>query len=197
MVAGMTTPEAPTPDSTDNAAPDVVIREIIRCASSWVPDARLVGNVRAGDIRRALEYAISRAEPAMTTPEAPTAFDEAIKKIGAPDESNGHWSLDEGNLRWFVSQCQQVQTPTPENVEEAIDQLLNDALCHRDGYGNHHENAKAIRAHIAAQQAEVERLRALLLPLKGRREAFADSTLGLDAHIAVEEALNPEQKGGV
>lgn len=93
----------------------------------------------------------------MTTPEAPTAFDEAIKKIGAPDESNGHWSLDEGNLRWFVSQCQQVQTPTPENVDEAIDQLLNDALCHRDGYGNHHENAKAIRAHIAAQDKQMEK----------------------------------------
>lgn len=50
---------------------------------------------------------------------------------------------------------------------------------------------------IAEQQAEVERMRRLLLPYKGRREAFADSILGLDAPIAVDEALNPEQKGGV
>jgi hypothetical protein len=93
------------------------------------------------------------------TPEAPTPFDEAIKKLGAPDEADGHWSLDEGNLRWFVSQCQQVKAQaTPESLEEAL-HLIKDFPYEGD-YDGLMLSVETIRTHIAAQQSEVARLRA-------------------------------------
>lgn len=39
---------------TDGAVPSVVLAAVRACAASWVPDARLLGNVRAGDIVRAI-----------------------------------------------------------------------------------------------------------------------------------------------
>lgn len=62
--------EATMPDTfinTDDAAPDVVLAEVLRCALGWVPEARIVGNVRAGDIVRAL-----------TPPPAPEGEREAL-----------------------------------------------------------------------------------------------------------------------
>lgn len=49
----MTQGEAMTPD-TDDAAPDVVLAELARCAAHWKPEVRVMGNVRAGDIVRAI-----------------------------------------------------------------------------------------------------------------------------------------------
>lgn len=43
---------------TDGAAPDQVIAEIALCAASWVPEARIIGNVRAGDILRACQHVL-------------------------------------------------------------------------------------------------------------------------------------------
>ena len=58
-----------------------------------------------------------------TTPDAddstdnaePVGFEAAIKKLGEPDDATGHWSLDEGNLRWFVGQCK--ADPAMSDVE--------------------------------------------------------------------------------
>lgn len=86
---------------TDDAAPDVVIREIIRCASSWVPEARLLGNVRACDIRRALEQAIIRG--AKAEQKAPSATMESLLSIidGIDQESTyvdgGWWETSKGS----------------------------------------------------------------------------------------------------
>jgi len=44
--------------NTDNADPRTVLEQAKICASSWVPDARLVGDIRAGDLVRALSVAI-------------------------------------------------------------------------------------------------------------------------------------------
>jgi hypothetical protein len=51
---------------TDNADARAVLEEVADCALHWVPDARLIGNVRAGDIARAcgeaLDYMPARDE---------------------------------------------------------------------------------------------------------------------------------------
>jgi hypothetical protein len=49
--------------------------------------------------------------------------------------------------------------PLPDEVEKAISELLDEALCYRDGYGDARENAETIRSHIAALEAENKRLR--------------------------------------
>lgn len=46
-----------------------------------------------------------------------------------------------------------------DEVDTHINSLYNDALSSRDGYGNAHDDAKAIRAHIAALEADNKRLR--------------------------------------
>jgi hypothetical protein len=66
----MSAPETPTPgwpDPADGTAPDdapagFVLRYIIRCAEAWEPQARIIGNARAGDIARACRKALVRAD---------------------------------------------------------------------------------------------------------------------------------------
>lgn len=43
---------------TDGADPRTVLEVTRYCAARWAPDARIIGNVRAGDILRALSVAI-------------------------------------------------------------------------------------------------------------------------------------------
>jgi len=61
-------------------------------------------------------FTIARAEP------APVGFDAAIKQLGEPDEIN-HWSLDEGNLRWFVSQCRAEPSMSEAELEREAREL--------------------------------------------------------------------------
>lgn len=58
----MDNPIDPSPvgrPSTDDAAPDVVLSELRYCASLWQGGARLLGNIRATDIVRALDLLAS------------------------------------------------------------------------------------------------------------------------------------------
>jgi len=41
--------------NTDNADPITVLAVTALCARSWVPEARILGNVRAGDLARAID----------------------------------------------------------------------------------------------------------------------------------------------
>lgn len=59
-------------------------------------------------------FTITRAEP------APVGFDAAIKQLGEPDEATGHWSLDEGNLRWFVGQCRAKPAMSDAELEREL-----------------------------------------------------------------------------
>jgi hypothetical protein len=45
--------------NTDDAAPAVVLTQLLICAESWVPEARIIGNIRAGDISRAVRAVLS------------------------------------------------------------------------------------------------------------------------------------------
>jgi len=38
----------------DNGTPHEVLSAVLECARAWVPEARIIGNVRAGDIARAI-----------------------------------------------------------------------------------------------------------------------------------------------
>jgi len=49
---------------TDDAPPDVVLAAVARCAAAWVPEARIIGNVRAGDILRAVTEVAAREQEA-------------------------------------------------------------------------------------------------------------------------------------
>jgi hypothetical protein len=40
---------------TDNRSPETVLSALRYCASLWVPEARIVGNIRAGDIIRSID----------------------------------------------------------------------------------------------------------------------------------------------
>lgn len=48
--------------NTDDAAPDVVLSELCHCASCWENGARLLGNVRAGDIQRAIAAVLAERD---------------------------------------------------------------------------------------------------------------------------------------
>lgn len=45
--------------------------------------------------------------------------------------------------------------PLSDDVDTHINSLYNDALSSRDGYGNAHDDANAIRAHISALEADL------------------------------------------
>ncbi|QRM36976.1 hypothetical protein F3X89_03895 [Rhizobium rhizogenes] len=44
--------------NVDDRDPRMVLLAVLGCADSWVPDARIIGNVRAGDISRAIRSAL-------------------------------------------------------------------------------------------------------------------------------------------
>jgi len=47
----------------DNGTVDEVFSAILQCANAWVPEARIIGNVRAGDIARAVSSALASNKP--------------------------------------------------------------------------------------------------------------------------------------
>lgn len=80
--------------STDDAAPEVVLRELRDCAACWEPGARLLGNVRAGDIVRAIDSLLDQA----TSPAEPPAIefgDLVTWQKGTVREPITGWSLPE------------------------------------------------------------------------------------------------------
>lgn len=66
--------------NTDDAPAVDVLKELMRCAFSWEPGVRLIGNVRAVDISRACDQAIrsiSLAESYRCAEEAQAEEDHA------------------------------------------------------------------------------------------------------------------------
>lgn len=55
---GIKSENMPTAAFPDNAPDADVLREVLKCVVSWEPDARLLGNVRAGDIARAVRHVL-------------------------------------------------------------------------------------------------------------------------------------------
>ena len=42
--------------NTDGASPRKVLLQLLICAEAWFPEERIIGNIRAGDIKRAVEH---------------------------------------------------------------------------------------------------------------------------------------------
>lgn len=47
----------------DNGTTAEVLTAVLECARAWVPEARIMGNVRAGDIARAVAAVLAPSEP--------------------------------------------------------------------------------------------------------------------------------------
>lgn len=53
-----------SPCESDNAPWRDVLRAVSRCAAAWEPEARILGDVRAIDVERACNVAVSLRPPA-------------------------------------------------------------------------------------------------------------------------------------
>src|SRR5690242_18331148 len=110
----------------DNGTTDEVLAAVLECATAWVPEARIVGNVRAGDIVKAVRRArgaLGREALAST----PTTLTNEQKEItllriiaamgGNTDSSESKWSW----LNWFCG----------DEIHGAQDDTFN--RCHAKG----------------------------------------------------------------
>ncbi|WP_029073538.1 hypothetical protein [Kaistia adipata] len=69
-------------DNTDDAPYLKVLGALRHCALHWVPEARIVGNIRAGDIVRALDSIASPPAPAVAVPEGwREAFAAIVQRV--------------------------------------------------------------------------------------------------------------------
>lgn len=70
-------PEYHSGTNTDGADPVVVLRVVRHCANLWEPEARLLGNVQAGDIVRAVDTLLAaHSSPAVQPTQEPSAHVE-------------------------------------------------------------------------------------------------------------------------
>ena len=68
-------------DGTDGAPAEIVLAALTRCFLSWRPDARVLGNVRAGDAVRAIREMWGKANPHITPPATVAALVEALERM--------------------------------------------------------------------------------------------------------------------
>lgn len=79
----------------------------------------------------------------------------------------------------------ELPAPSLDEVDTHINSLYNDALSSRDGYGNAHDDANAIRAHIATLEEGIE-------ALSSANESFAKRIANLATeNKRLREALAP------
>ena len=66
-------------DDTDGAPAEIVLAALTRCFLSWRPDARVLGNVRAGDAVRAIREMWGKANSHITPPATVAALVVALE----------------------------------------------------------------------------------------------------------------------
>ena len=69
----------------DNGTVPEVLAAVLQCARAWVPEARIVGNVRAGDIARAIEAALEASRAAPVSQKEAGSVPSALDRIMADD----------------------------------------------------------------------------------------------------------------
>lgn len=62
----------------DNGSVEEVFAAVLVCAKAWVPEARIMGNVRAGDIARAVQAVLSSTSAGVTEEQTPSVT-EALR----------------------------------------------------------------------------------------------------------------------
>jgi phage/plasmid primase-like uncharacterized protein len=112
--------------NTDNAAPAVVLAQLVLCADHWVPEARIIGDIRAADISRAVRALL--AEPAVIPALAwedrgdresvvrSRSLSYRVARVSAGEEK-GQWVAMNG--QWYVSNdCFPAREMAKEVIEE-------------------------------------------------------------------------------
>lgn len=70
---------------TDGAKPRDVLWAMLRCANAWEPEVRILGNVRASDMRRAIEAALAASPaPASAPSRASDPYDDDLGYLNDP-----------------------------------------------------------------------------------------------------------------
>lgn len=114
--------------NTDNAAPAVVLAQLVVCAESWVPEARIIGDIRAADISRAVRALLAEtsAIPALVWEDRgdresvvlSRSLSYRVARISA-GEHKGEWVAMNG--QWYISNdC----FPTMEKAKEAVEEYF-------------------------------------------------------------------------
>lgn len=112
--------------NTDNAAPAVVLAQLVACAESWVPEARIIGDIRAADISRAVRALLAEpaAIPALVWEDRgdresvvrSRSLSYRVARVTA-GEHKGEWVAMSG--QWYVSDdC----FPTMEKAKEVVEE---------------------------------------------------------------------------
>lgn len=116
--------------NTDNAAPGVVLAQLLVCAESWVPEARIIGDIRAGDISRAVRAVLADAFSVLVWEDRgdresvvrSQCLNYRVNRVSAGPHK-GEWVAMNG--QWYVSNdC----FPTMEKAKEVIEQHFRCAM---------------------------------------------------------------------
>jgi hypothetical protein len=115
----------------DNGTPQEVLSAVLECAKAWVPEARIVGNVRAGDIVRAIE---ALPAPEITYGEGKlhersrggVCHDHELERLSpsiADECRDGcQYSKDVGMQEYScASRCQYLDKPPAPQSREAVE----------------------------------------------------------------------------
>lgn len=86
------TPHGPSEPQTspDGESAEAVLEAVRQCANAWMADARIIGNVRAGDIRRAIDDIIDERDCLRERIDELT--EEVAADARAPDRGGGRRS---------------------------------------------------------------------------------------------------------
>ncbi len=116
--------------NTDNAAPSVVLAQLLVCAESWVPEARIIGDIRADDISRAVRAVLADAFTVLVWEDRGDresivrnrALQYRVGRVSA-GPNKGEWVAMNG--QWYVSKdC----FPTREKAKEAVEENFRRAM---------------------------------------------------------------------
>ncbi len=75
--------------NTDDAPSLTVLAGVRACAASWMPEARIIGNVRAGDIVRAVDDIFEHVMSSITEEQMAGALGDIEARIMHKDEGEG------------------------------------------------------------------------------------------------------------
>lgn len=129
---------------TDGAKPRDVLWAMLRCANAWEPEVRILGNVRASDMRRAIEAALA-ASPAPASEPSRAQSDELrcpvcdCHTLSHVDEQKADGHFAPGPLvrcvnckrefdRAALSRAPTIPSPAPAGAEVSEADVLREAL---------------------------------------------------------------------
>ncbi len=83
----------------DNGTTAEVLSAVLECAEAWVPEARIIGNVRAGDIARAVRSALSAQVQDVAGDGRPCSMDEFVSALFS--DGADHFDVKDAINEWL------------------------------------------------------------------------------------------------